>query len=47
VKCPYKEEEEDASVVIFNATWTRNPIGLNNTKELKKEQIFNKLVYRK
>jgi hypothetical protein len=35
VKCPYKEEEEDASVVIFNATWTRNPIGLNNTKELK------------
>ncbi len=33
VKCPYKEE--DASVVIFNATWTRNPIGLNNTKELK------------
>jgi hypothetical protein len=43
VKCPYKEEEEDASVVIFNATWTRNPIGLNNTKE----QIFNKLVYRK
>jgi hypothetical protein len=46
VKCPYKEKEEDASVVIFNATWTRNPIGLNNTKELK-TKIFNKLVYRK
>jgi hypothetical protein len=31
------EISTQASVVIFNATWTRNPnpIGLNNTKELK------------